>query len=165
MDSKTGRPASLPEDAVEKFSIENPRVFPFERFPKIAPVENPFIMKRLVEWMDLDVYDHVNNAVYVYYVEEVAAQEMSARGWSPVKLAEAGLSVDPMQVHIQYGSIAEWGEILNVSTHPLNINETGGSWYVGITRADGSSVAECILDWELVDRQSGEARNLPDELR
>jgi len=25
-------------------------------------------------------------------------------------------------------------------------------------------VAECMIDWELVDRHSGEARPLPDEL-
>ena len=92
-------------------------------------------------------------------------QEMSARGWSPVKLAEAGLSVITKRVHIQYGAMAEWGEMLNVSTHMLNVNDTGGSRYVGITRADGSSVAECILDWELVDRSNGDARSLPIELR
>jgi len=164
MDAKTRRPASLPEEAVEKFRIENPRVFPFERFPKITPVENSFVMQRQVEWMDLDVYEHVNNVVYVNYAEEVAAQEMSARGWSPFKLAEAGLSVVTKRVHIQYGSIAEWGEMLNVSTHQPNVRETGGSRYVGISRSDGSSVAECILDWELVHRQSGEARPLPDSL-
>jgi hypothetical protein len=46
----------------------------------------------------------------------------------------------------------------------LNVNDTGGSRYVGITRADGSTVAECIMDWELVDRKSGEVRSLSDEL-
>ena len=80
MDAKTGRPASLPEEVVEKFRFENPRVFPYEKFPKIAPVENPFIMQRQVEWMDLDVYEHVNNVIYVNYAEEIAAQEMTARG-------------------------------------------------------------------------------------
>jgi len=34
-----------------------------------------------------------------------------------------------------------------------------------MTRADGSPVAECILDWEMVDRKTGEARPLPEELR
>ena len=165
MDAKTGRPMSLPENDVDRFRLEYPRVFPSERFPKVPPAEKPFTMQRQVEWMDLDVYEHVNNVIYVNYAEEVAAQEMSARGWSPVKLEEAGLSVVTKRVHIQYGSIAEWGETLNVSTHHLNVHETGGSRYVGITRADGSSVAECILDWELVDRRSGEARSLPDELR
>jgi acyl-CoA thioester hydrolase len=164
MDARTGRPKHLPDEDVDRFRLENPRSFPFERFPKIAPAENPFVMQRQVEWMDLDVYEHVNNVIHVNYAEEVAAQDMSTRGWSPLRLAEAGLSAVTRRVHIQYLSIASWGETLNISTHQLNFHETGGSRYVGITRADGSSVAECILDWELVDRISGEARSLPDGL-
>ncbi|HEX5840144.1 MAG TPA: hypothetical protein VFY26_20065, partial [Anaerolineales bacterium] len=58
-----------------------------------------------------------------------------------------------------------WKEVLNVSTHTFNPTETGGARYVGITRADNSRVAECILDWELVDARSGEGRPLPEELR
>jgi len=165
IDAKTGRPTNLPDGEVDRFRLENPRVFPFERFPKIAPAENSFVMQRQVEWMDLDSYEHVNNVIYVNYAEEVAAQDLAARGWSPVKFAEAGLSVVTKRVHVQYLSIASWGDMLNISTHQLNLNETGGSRYVGITRADGSSVAECILDWELVDCKSGEARSLPDDLR
>jgi len=164
MDAKTGRPTNLPEEEADKFRFENPRVFPFERFPKIAAVENPFVTQRQVESMDLDVYDHVNNVIYVNYAEEAAAQDFSSKGWSPAKLAEANLVIATRRVHIQYLSIASWGETLNISTHPLQVKETGGSRYVSITRADGSLVAECILDWELVDRKSGEARPLPDEL-
>ena len=165
MDAKTGRPTSLPEEAADKFRFENPRVFPFERFPKITKVENPYMMQRQVESMDLDVYEHVNNATYIDYAEEAIAQDFSSRGWSPVKLAEANLTIATRRVHIQYLSIASWGETLNISTHLLEVKDMGGSRYVGMTRADGSPVAECIMDWELVDRKSGEARSLPDELR
>ena len=165
MDSKTGRPMNLPEEAVDVFRIENPRVFPFERFPKIAPAANPFVMRRQVEWMDLDVYEHVSNVIYVNYAEEAVAQDFAARGWSPARLTEAGLSMVAKRVRIQYLSIAGWGETLTVSTHPLQADGAGGSRYIGITRADGSSVAECILDWQMVGRKSGEARSLPDELR
>ena len=167
MDTKTGRPISLSEEEVVKFRLEDPRVFPFERFPKIT-VENPltlFIMQRQVEWMDLDMYDHVNNAIYVNYAEEAAMQDFSARGWTPVKLAEANLTIATRRVHIQYLSIASWGETLNIATHQFKVNDMGGLRYVGMTHADGSPVAECILDWELVDRKSGEALSLPDELR
>lgn len=165
VDAKTGRPTNPPDD-IDVLRLEDPRVFPFERFPKIAAVaEGAFVMQRQVEWMDLDVYEHVNNVIYVNYAEEAAAQDFAARGWSPVKLAEAGLSVVTKRVHIQYLSVASWGEALNISTHPLAVKETGGSRYVSMTRTDGTTVAECILDWELVDRQSGEARSLPDELR
>jgi YbgC/YbaW family acyl-CoA thioester hydrolase len=165
MDTKTGRPTNLPEEEIEKFRLESPRVFPFERFPKIAAVENPFVTQRQVEWMDLDVYEHVNNVIYVNFAEEAAAQDFTARGWSPIKLAGAGLSVVTKRVHVQYLSIAEWGETLNLATHQFKVSDMGGSRYVGMTHADGSPVAECIMDWELVDRKSGEARSLPDELR
>ena len=165
MDMKTGRPTNLPEEEVERFRLENPRMFPFERFPKVAAAENPFVTRRQVEWMDLDVYDHVNNVIYVNYAEEAAAQDFSSRGWTPVRLTEANLVVVTRRVHIQYLSIAEWGDTLNISTHMLELKDTGGSRYVRMTHADGPPVAECIMDWELVDRKSGEARHLPDELR
>ncbi len=125
---------------------------------------NPFIMQRQVELMDLDVYEHVNNVIYVNYAEEAAAQDFSSRGWSPARLAEAGLMIATRRLHIQYASIASWGETLNISTHPLRFRDTGGSRYISMTRADGSPVAECILDWELVDGKTGEARPLPDDL-
>lgn len=165
MDAKTGRPKNLPDEEVDRFRLEDPRVFPFERFPKVAPAEAPFVMERQVEWMDLDSYEHVNNVIYVNYAEEAAMQAMSVRGWSPSKLAEAGLTVVTKRDHIQYLSIASWGETLNISTHALKVHDSGGSRYVGIARADGSPVAECILDWELVDRVRGEAQSLPAELR
>jgi YbgC/YbaW family acyl-CoA thioester hydrolase len=164
METKSGRPASPPEDLMDKFRQENPRIFPFERFPKVTVDEYSRITQRQVEWMDLDVYEHVNNATYVDYAEEAIAQDFSSKGWSPMELAEANLSIVTRRLHIQYGSLATWGETLNISTHPLHIKETGGSRHIGITRADGSSVAECILDWELADRKSGEARPLPDGL-
>ena len=119
-------------------------------------------MQRQVEWMDLDAYEHVNNVVYVNYAEEAAAQDFSARGWSPVKLTESGLIITTRRIQIQYLSLAVWGETLNISTYLLQTNETGGSRYVGMSRADGSPVAECILDWELVDRKSGETHPLPE---
>ncbi|HZJ24350.1 MAG TPA: acyl-CoA thioesterase [Anaerolineales bacterium] len=165
MDTKTGRPISLSEEEIVKFRHEDPRVFPFERFPKIAAVENTFVTQRQVEWMDLDIYEHVNNVIYVNYAEEAAAQDFAARGWSPARLTEAGLGVVTKRLHIQYLSIASWGETLDVAIHPVSINHTGGSRYIKITRTDGSPVAECIMDWELVDRKSGEARSLPGELR
>ena len=165
MDTKSGRPITLPEEEIEKFRLEDPRFFPFERFPKIPPPESPFKMQRQVERMDLDVYGHVNNVIYVNYAEEAAAQDFASSGWSPAKLAEANLTIATRRVHIQYLSIASWGETLNISTQMLDVHGTGGSSYVSMTRAEGSPVAECILDWELVDRKSGEARPLPDGLR
>jgi YbgC/YbaW family acyl-CoA thioester hydrolase len=164
IDANNARPVSLPEDVIDRFRLDNPRVFPFERFPKVASVETPYTMQRQVEAMDLDVYEHVNNAIYLDYAQEAAAQAFSAQGWPPMKLAEANLAIVTRRVHIQYLSVATWGETLNISTQMLNVKDTGGSHYVSMTRADDSPVTECIMDWELIDRKSGEAQPLPDGL-
>src|SRR5690349_19490898 len=89
MDTKTGRPIHLPEEEIQKFRLQDPRVFPFERFPKIAAGVAQFNMQRQVEAMDLDMYEHVNNVIYVNYAEEAAAQDFASRGWSPAKLARS----------------------------------------------------------------------------
>jgi YbgC/YbaW family acyl-CoA thioester hydrolase len=165
MDAKTERPVSLPEEVIARFRLENPRVFPSERFPRLTAVETSCMTQRRVDLMDLDAYDHVNNATYMDYAEEVLAQDFSSKGWSPSKFAEANLTIAIRRAHIQYSSIAEWGDMLNISTHPLDIKNTSGSCYIAMTRGDGTSVTECIVDWELIDRTSGEAHSLPDELR
>ena len=162
MDAQTSRPTSPPEEIINNFRLDEPRIFPFERFPKIAIPDHSFVMQRQVEWGDLDALEHVNNAIYVTYAEEAAAQELATRGWTPVKLAEHKLTVATRRVHIQYLSPAVWGETLTISTHPFSVNETGGTRYVGMSRADGSLVCECILDWDLCDRQSGEPKDLTD---
>ena len=149
MDIKTQRPASPPEHIINNFRIESPRVFPFERFPKIPASAAAQVTARQVEWRDLDALEHVNNAVYVSFAEEAAALDFATRGWPAAKLAGQSLIISARRVHIQYLSPAVWGEALSISTHPLTVSETGGSRYVGLTRADGSSVAECILDWSL----------------
>lgn len=165
MDAKTGRPKNMPDDMIDRFRLDDPLVFPSERFPKAVIVEKPFNIQRKVELVDLDVYEHVNNATYVNYAEEALAQDFSAKGWPPARLVEANLAIVVRRVHVQYTSIAPWGETLNIASHPLTINDSGGSRYIRMTRPDDSSVAECVLDWELADRKTGDARSLPDELR
>ena len=164
MDRTSQRPVSPPEEIMINFRLENPIVFPYERFPKVARSASTMISQRQVEWQDLDALEHVNNSIYVTYAEEAAAQELAACGWSPTRLAEQGLSQAVQRVHIQYLSPAVWGETLTIATHALNLAANGGSRYIGITRADSSVVAECILDWSLVDRESREPRLLPEHL-
>lgn len=165
MDANSLRPTNPPETIIENFRIESPRIFPFERFPKIEPHLAPFSFQRRVEWGDLDALEHVNNATYVTLAEEAAARDRTHCGWSPVTLAESNLNVATRRVHIQYLSPALWGETLNIFTHPLSRHQTGGTRLVSMTRPDNSPVCSCLLDWELRDRATGQSRPLPAELR
>lgn len=164
MDSATLRPTSPPEALIENFRIEQPRVFPFERFPKLEPPADCFTFSRQVEWGDLDTLEHINNAVYVTLAEEAAARWRAERGWPPAKLAEAGLTPRTRRVHVQYLSPALWGETLQFCVSPRQSGETGGTLFVGMSRPDGSRVCETLLDWQLLDRRSEQPCPLPPQL-
>jgi acyl-CoA thioester hydrolase len=166
LDSMTLRPITPPQHLMANFHFDAPREIVYRRFPKITlPPAAAFSMQRQVEWQDLDALEHVNNAIYVTYAEEAAAQALGALGWAPAQLKAQGLALATRRIHVQYHSPAVWGECLNVATHLLGLGASGGTRYTGMTRAaDGSAVAECIVEWVLVDRASGLERELPDAL-
>ena len=161
MDRKSLRPTTLPDELIDNFKLDEPRVLPFERFPRLAPPKITFISKRTVAWDDLDAMEHVNNAIYVSFAEEAAAQELAGLGWPASRLAERKLALAVHRLHIQYQSPAVWGEELTIATHTLNLQANGGTRYVKITRADEDPVAECVVDWKLINREDGAEQPLP----
>lgn len=161
MDARTLRPTSPPQSIIDNFRIETPRIFPFERFPKIEAHPAPFTFQRRVEWGDLDTLEHVNNAIYVTLAEEAAARNRADCGWPPARLAESNLIAATRSIHIQYLSPAVWGETLTLSTHLHHLQDTGGINYIGMTHADGSLACECLLGWELLDRSTRQPQPLP----
>ena len=166
LDSQTMRPTSPPAHLLEYYLLEDPRILPHQRFPRVPPPpEAAFVMERRVEERDLDQMDIVDNTVYAAYVEEAAAQALAAVGWSPAELKTQGLAVRNRRIHIQYQSPAVWGDRLQVSTYLLALGDTGGDWVVAIRRPDdGVGIVKCVLSWKLVDRVTGEAYPLPDVL-
>jgi acyl-CoA thioester hydrolase len=165
-DAATLRPLNLPEHLLEKYRIEEPRQFPVTRFPRLsAPPASAQVTQRVVEWADLDQMEHVNNAIYLDYVDEATAQDFATRGWNPVELKNQNRMVTTRRVHIQYQSPALWCETLNINTYPLSLHESGGSCCVSIIRAtDGTAIAECIVDWEMLNSQTGQPCPLPIDL-
>ncbi len=165
LDAATLRPINLPEHLIAYYRLEQPREFPSTKFPKLQPAASAQITQRQVEWADLDQMEHVNNAIYLDYAEEAAAQDFSTRGWSAAALKSQNLTVATRRIHIQYQSPAIWGETLTVTTSPLSLHETGGSRCVRMVRAsDGSAVADCIVDWALFDQETGEPRPVLSDL-
>lgn len=165
LDSETLRPVRPPAGLLENFLMENPLVIEQEKFPKF-PVkpERAFVRQRRVEWRDLDLLQHVNNATYAAYAEEAAAQALSALRWSPDKLKTKGLSVSNRRFHIRYQAPALWGETLNVVTYLAALKPSGGTWHIEMVRAsDGEAIVQCVLEWSLANRMGAEQAP-PDDL-
>jgi len=166
LDSKTLRPVAMPEHIIERARIENPIIIEHQKFPIFqTQSEAAFVTQRAVEWRDLDSLDHVNNANYVAFAEEATTQVLAGVGWSPSHFKNQGFSIANKRVQIQYQSPASWGEMLDVSTSLVKLKPSGGVWYVEFKRTtDRESIAQCILEWSLANRISGEEQLLPESL-
>jgi len=166
LDSKTMRPTPPPETIMSNFQIENPRVIPHQQLPKYqTQPETAFKIIREVEWRDLDSLEHVNNATYADYAENVITQAMAAVGWSPDHFKTQGLALHNRRFHILYQSPAVWGDRLEIAAYLVEMKSSGGTWYIEIKRAsDNEPIILCVIEWVLVNRLSGEEQALPESL-
>ena len=166
LDLKSMRPVATPDYIIDSLRLENPRVFPHQKFPKfqLRP-DSAFLIQRNVEWRDLDSQEHVNNANYIAFAEESAVGALAALGWSPAHFKNQSLALADKRVHIQYQSSAAWGEKLNVALYLVELTPAGGIWYIQTERAsDREPVARCLIEWSLASRMSGEEQVLPESL-
>jgi YbgC/YbaW family acyl-CoA thioester hydrolase len=167
LDIKTQRLVTPPEELLKNFRLDNPREIPSQRFPKIPPPpETALTFQQKATWQDVDMLEMVNNAVYISYAEEAVMQMLAANGWSLPKLKAQGLEIAFKRVHIQYKKPAVWNDTINMPTFLLKLNDSGGSFFVSMTRvSDAETIANCILDWSSIDVNRMKACSLPDSLK
>jgi YbgC/YbaW family acyl-CoA thioester hydrolase len=162
LDGQTMRPASPPENLMENFLIENPRLIAQGKLPKYQTNGNAFKIERGVEWRDLDTFEHVNNATYASYAENLMIHTLEATGWSPQDFKVQDFTIQFRRFHIQHLSIATWGDTLALAANLVELKANGSTWLVEMKRvADGETVARCLLAWTLTDRMGLEQKNLP----
>jgi YbgC/YbaW family acyl-CoA thioester hydrolase len=166
LDARTLRPTSAPNYLLDYFAIDHPRTFPQQRFPRVPPApQSASTMQRLVEWQDDDLDGIVNNAVYADYAAEASARLLAQVGWPPDRLKDDGLVLRPRRLHIQYQAPARWGDRLQLVTYPLELDGNGWVQYTAIQRPPhGDGIVQCLFEWQVIDRASGEVRPLPTSL-
>jgi len=162
LDGQTMRPAPPPEDLMENFLMESPRQIPQGKLPIYQINGNAFKMEREVEWRDLDTFEHVNNATYASYTENLVIRALEAVGWPPSNFKSNDLAIQIRRFHIQHLSIATWGDTLELAANLVELKANGGTWLVEMKRAvDSETVARCLLTWTLTDRMGLEQKNFP----
>ncbi len=120
LDSSTNRPTSIPAEMKSAFLPEwrqRPSGLPRKPFPAVPPEpERVFRQRRSVEWGDLDPARHVNNAMYVAYMQECGTILGDAFGWGMQRCQNMGFMIVPRRHHIEYRQQAYLGDEIEVST-------------------------------------------------
>jgi acyl-CoA thioester hydrolase len=154
LNTVTGHPAAIPQELVSAFYPEgapNPAPRPGIQRPPPPPPE-VFRVRRTVEWRDLDPMGHVNNAVYLAYLEDCGIQVADAHGWSLQRTEAEGLAIVARRHHIEYRQPAALGDELELATWITEVRPATILRHFAISRiADGALLAQANTRWVWVD--------------
>jgi acyl-CoA thioester hydrolase len=118
-----------------------------------------------VRHYELDSFGHVNNAVYVNYMQEAAIEASSDAGFGPAWYAERGTNWVIRRLSIRYLSPAVYNDELNVMTWISEVRRaTCTREYEIRRRADNAQIARARVQWVYLDSSTGRLARLPSEI-
>ena len=117
-----------------------------------------------VRFRDLDALNHVNNAVYLTYLEETRIAMMDAIGVSRLMTREKSWIL--ARSEIDYRLPAVMGDVLRIEVHPGEIRNSSFDLRYRIVRdADGRLIAEARSVQVCYDYVHGHPTRVPNEWR
>jgi acyl-CoA thioester hydrolase len=166
LESATGRPAAIPPDMMAAFFPEGPpeQALPRPRFPSAPPPPpDAFRLRQRVEWRDIDTAQHVNNAVYLAYLEDCDWRATTTHGWPLDRFQAQGLAVVARRHQIEYRQPAVLHDDLEIATWLSDVKDTSGLRHYTVRRlSDSALLAQARALWEMVDPKTGQPTRIPD---
>jgi acyl-CoA thioester hydrolase len=165
LDSATLRPTPIPQELKAAFFPEGlPEPAPSRpRFPS-APPPPPgvFQLRRRVEWRDIDPAQHVNNAVYLSYLEDCGVQVAAAHGWPMSRVQAEGFAIVARRHRIEYRQPAVLDDELELATWISDVKRATVVRHYTVTRVDdGALLARARTLWVWVDLKTERPIRIP----
>ncbi|MEM7118618.1 MAG: thioesterase family protein [Chloroflexota bacterium] len=167
LNTETGQPASVPTAMIAAFAPSGilPSNAKSEPFP-LAPNPPPGIYQRqrLVEWRDIDPAQHVNNSVYLAYIEDCGVQVAAHFGWPMTRMMEHGFGIIARRYRIQYKVSAVMGDEIETATWISDVRRATAVRHYTIKRvSDGALLAKAHVLWVWVKLANGRPIRIPPE--
>lgn len=166
LDRNSLRPTTISPEVIAAYLTPEEAATPLQKpaFPAPGtPPETVLRFQKRVEWRDLDAMQHLNNAVYPSYAEDVAMQLADHFGWSFDEWLENGLAFIARRHRIQYLQPATFEDTLEIATWLYNVRRTSASRYYAFHRlTDGELLAQMETLWALIDLETGRPTRLPE---
>jgi len=114
---------------------------------------------------DCDAAGHVNNAVYLRYLQEVAIEASADAGYDSAWYAAHGVGWVIRRSRIDYLQPLAYGDEIDVTTCVVNVRRVRSQRNYEIVRAqDGAMAALAATDWVFIDRRTGAPARVPDDI-
>jgi acyl-CoA thioester hydrolase len=165
VESTTGRPATIPPEMIVAFFPEGlsdtapPRV----RMHAASPLPpGVFKQRRRVNWQDIDPANHVNNSMYLAYVEDCAVQALAVHGWPLARLWSEGYYIFARRHRVQYLQPALLDDELELAMWITSVRHASVMRHTTITRvSDGTLLARVDSTHVWVDLATQKPTRIP----
>ena len=161
----SGRPAPIPPEMIAAFFPDGPPQAASPRSRFAAPPRPPagaFRLRRRVEWRDIDAAQHVNNAVYLAFMEDCGLRATAACGWPLARIQAQGVAILAGGHQIEYRQPALLDDELELTTWLSGVKEASALRHYTITRAgDGALLARAHTRWGCIDLETGQPMPIP----
>jgi acyl-CoA thioester hydrolase len=126
---------------------------------------SPFIHPRVAVHAEIDGYGHVNNAIYVAWLDDCAWAHSIERGITPDLCRRLGRGMAVWRTQIHYVRPAIEGDKVEIGTWPvLNDNRLRIDRRFQVRRkSDGETLLRALIHYVCIDLDSGRARRMPEE--
>ncbi|TAK11592.1 MAG: acyl-CoA thioesterase [Anaerolineae bacterium] len=169
MDAATRKPESVPPDLMAAYfddGLPEPaeRRAPFPTPPPPAP--RLVIWPHTVNWRDVDMAGHVNNAQYLSLMEDATLEVGRAFGWSLERSLSQNLAWVVRRATLEYRTQAHYADALEITTYLANVRRSSASRFFFVKQqGSGELVVQAQLQYVLIDLGSGRPVAIPEELR
>ena len=114
----------------------------------------------------IDANGHVNNIAYVQWMQDVAIDHSSDRGWPMDRYLATGTAWVARTHFVEYLRPAFAGEPLTVHTWVAGMEKRScPRHYLFLRDTDRAVLARARTLWVYVDMKTGKAISIPDEMR
>ncbi len=111
---------------------------------------------------ECDSYGHVNNAVYLNYLEYGRMEFLHAINFDYKGIVLAGYYLYVTHIDIHYKASAVLDDELLVEVEPVKLKKLSGQFHQRILKKDGTLCAEADVTWACVSTE-GRPSKIPDE--
>lgn len=113
---------------------------------------------------ELDSLGHVNNAVYLHYLETAIDEAMSSLGYTVPRLTKLGILILVKELRIEFKHPALLGDELEVRSYVSEARRVRGTWHQQIiNRKTGKILVEAYNTGVFLDLQ-GKPTKIPQEI-
>ncbi len=105
---------------------------------KLTEAELPLFARVRVRTSELDSFGHVNNSVYLNYLEEARSEALKQIGLSFHDFARLGVQLVIVESHVRYVSPARYGDEIDIRS-----------------RFSGVRAASVVIDYRLTEAAAG----------